>query len=217
MALHELFTGLHATGTTALPFMADTVVRSYVLETHSGVVIIYNSPGIDAAAEEIRQLGSPTGLLLNHYHEAMFGQPSLEVPVFVHEWDRPGVEPTMQVARDFKHRQFIGDDLEILPSYSHTVGTTFFVWDNGEQRFLFPGDALWVDDGIWRAVILPESDRGAFLNTLTMLRGVDFDVLLPWHASYDALPYDVVTPERKLAQIDALIDRIAAGASGPRA
>lgn len=215
--LQKLFTGLWATDTTPLPFMENTVVRSYVLETDTGVVIMYNSPGIDAAAHEIMQLGTPTRLLLNHYHEAMYGQPRLEVPVYVHEWDRPGVEPKMQVAVDFKHRQFIGDDLEILPSCSHTVGTTFFVWDNGQQRFLFPGDAIWVDDGIWSAVILSESDRQAFLNTLTLLRGIDFGVLVPWYAHRDARSYDVVTLGEKLRQINALIDRIVAGASGPRA
>ena len=216
-ALQQLFVGLWATNANPLPFMEDTVVRSFVLETSIGVVIIYNSPGIDASAQEIQQLGTPTRLLLNHYHEAMYGQPVLDVPVFVHEWDRPGVEPKMRVAGDFKHSQFIGSDLEILPSHSHTVGTTFFVWDNGEHRFLFPGDALWVDDGVWRAVILPESDRQAFLNTLTLLRGVEFDVLVPWHAQKDAHPYDLVTPRQKHHQIDALIDRIVAGASGPRA
>lgn len=215
-ALQELFAGLWATNTTPLPFMEDIVVRSYVLETSSGVVIIYNSPGIDAADQEILQLGTPTRLLLNHYHEAMYGPPQLEVPVYVHEWDRPGVEPKMHVAGDFRQEHFIGSDLEVLPSYSHTVGTTFFAWDNGEHRFLFPGDAIWVDDGVWKAVILPESDRQAFLNTLTLLRGVDFDVLVPWHAHKDAPPYDLVTPRRKRRQISALIDRIIAGASGAR-
>lgn len=217
MALQQLFPRLYATGASPLPFMAETVVRSYVLETNTGVVLVYNSPGIDGAADEILKLGSPTRLLLNHYHEAMYGQPQLEVPVFVHEWDRPGVEPTMEVTGDFKLQHFIGDDLEVIPSCSHTVGTTFYRWDSGEHRFLFPGDALWVDEGIWKAVILAESDRRAFLNTLTLLRGTDFDVLVPWHAHRDAQPYDLVTPNRKRAQIDALIERIAAGATGPRA
>lgn len=216
-ALQQLFPGLWATSTTPLPFLDDVVVRSFVLETTSGVVIIYNSPGIDAAAQEILQLRSPTRLLLNHYHEAMYGQPELEVPVYVHEWDRPGVEPKMHVTGDFRHPQFMGDDLELLPSYSHTVGTTFFVWHHGDHRFLFPGDAIWVDDGTWKAVVLPESDRRAFLNTLTILRGVEFDVLLPWHAHRDAPPYDLVTPTHKRSQLDALIDRIVAGAAGPRA
>lgn len=216
-ALQQLFPGLWMTGTAPLPFMDDVVVRSFVLETKTGVVIIYNSPGIDAASHEIRQLGTPTRLLLNHYHEAMYGDPELDVPVYVHEWDRPGVEPKMQVAGDFRDQHFIGEDLELLPSYSHTVGTTFFAWDNGEHRFLFPGDAIWVQDGVWKAVILPESDRRAFLNTLTILRGVEFDVLVPWHAHRGARPYDLVSPDRKRSQIDALIERILAGASGPRA
>lgn len=217
MALQQLFPGLYATNSAPLPFMAGVVVRSFILQTTTGVVIIYNSPGIDEAAQEIATLGTPTRLLLNHYHEAMYGQPKLDVAVYIHEWDRPGVEATMQLAGDFKHPQVLGTDLELIPSYAHTVGTTFFLWNSGEHRFLFPGDSLWIEDGIWKAVILPESDRRMFLNTLTLLRGIDFDVLVPWHAPRGAAPFDVITPEQKLAHLDALIERITAGASGPRA
>ena len=50
------------------------------------------------------------------------------------------------------------------------------------SRYLFPGDSLWVEDGVWRAVILGESDRSAFLETLALMRDLDFDVLVPWPA-----------------------------------
>ena len=122
----------------------------------------------------------------------------------------------MPVAGVFTERQKIGDDLEVIPSFSHTPGTTFFLWENGGHRFLFTGDAIWVEDGVWKAVILDESNRQAFLDTLCLLRDLDFDVLVPWPAPQDALPYEVVTPGQKREQIDNLITRIQAGASGPR-
>lgn len=214
--LTSLFRGLHATGTVPLPFMAGVDLRSFVLETRDGVLIVYNTPGIDAAATEIEALGRPTRLLINHYHEEMYGQPTLDVPVYVHQRDRAGIENSMRVAGVFTERETIGDDLEVIPSFSHTPGTTFYLWDSGEHRFLFPGDAIWVVDGVWRAVILGESDRQAFLDTVALLRDLDFDVLVPWPAQQGALPYDVVTPEQKHKQLDDLAARIRAGVSGPR-
>lgn len=215
--LEEPFPGLHATGTTPLPFMAGIDLRSYVLETEQGPVIIYNTPQIDVAAEEIRALGTPSRLLLNHHHEAMYGNPGLNVPAWIHERDRVRAGASMEIAGVFTGREKITRDLEVIPSRSHTDGTAFFLWEGGGHRFLFPGDALWVEDGTWKAVILGESSPQGFLDTLTLMRGLDFDVLVPWHAPRGALPYDVVTPTQKQTQIDNLITRIEAGASGVRA
>lgn len=215
--LKSLFSGMYATGSVPLPFMNGVDLRSYVLRTQQGTVIVYNTPGIDAAAAEIHDLGPPTRLLINHWHEEMHGNPNLDVPAYVHERDRAQAEQSMHISGVFTGREKFGDDLEALPSFSHTPGTTLYLWDNGEHRFLFTGDAIWVEDGVWKAVILGESNRQAFLDTLTLLRDLDFDVLVPWPAQRRQKPYDIVTPEQKREQIDNLTARITAGASGPRA
>lgn len=215
--LTPVFPGMYTTGSVPLPFMNGVDLRSYVLNTQQGTVIVYNTPGIDAAAAEVRDLGQPTRLLINHWHEGMHGSPNLEVPAYVHERDQAQTEQSMQISGVFTGREKIGDDLEVLPSFSHTPGTTLYLWDNGEHRFLFTGDAIWVEDGVWQAVILGESNRQAFLDTLTLLRDLDFDVLVPWPARRHEEPYDIVTLEQKREQIDNLTARITAGASGPRA
>ncbi|MCS5478070.1 hypothetical protein NYP18_00180 [Corynebacterium sp. YIM 101645] len=215
--LTEPFPGLYITRPTPLPFMTGVDVRSYVLAAQQGPAIIYNTPGIDDAAAEIRNLGTPTRLLLNHHHETMYGNPELSVPAWIHERDRTRAEESMTITGTFTAREKIGQDLEVIPSPSHTDGTTFFLWDNGQHHFLFPGDALWVEGGTWKAVILGESDPQGFLDTLALMHDLDFDVLVPWHAPRGTLPYDVVTPERKREQVDNLITRIEAGASGVRA
>jgi hypothetical protein len=86
--LQSSIRGLHATPTAPLPFLDGVVVRSFVLEREHGNVVIYNSPGITAATRDIVELGRPGRLLVNHWHEAMYGAPDLNVPIFVHENDR---------------------------------------------------------------------------------------------------------------------------------
>ncbi|WHP16631.1 hypothetical protein [Cellulomonas sp. ES6] len=214
--LEQLGARLYATAPpTPLPFMAGVDLRAFVLDAADGPVIVYNNPGIDVAAEQILSLGTPRRLLVNHWHEGMHGSPALDVPTFVHERDRAHTERSMRVDGVFGGRQRLGDDLEVVPSLGHTAGTAFYLWDDGEHRYLFPGDSLWVEDGVWRAVILGESDRSAFLETLALMRDLDFDVLVPWPAQRGRPVLEPVTPERAREQIDGLVARITAGTPGP--
>lgn len=213
--LTPLATRLYATPASPLPFMAGVQLRSFVLDGDDGPVVIYNSAGINAAANDIRELGAPSRLLINHYHEGMAGTPNLDVPVLVHERDRRGTERAMRVDDTINGRTRLSDDLEAIPSLAHTPGATLYLWDNGEHRFLFPGDSFWVEDGIWRAVILGESNRKAFLDTLSLMCDLDFDILVPWPAQQGMPALNSATAEQKTEQIDNLIARIRDGATGP--
>ena len=121
----------------------------------------------------------------------------------------------MRVDGTFNTQQLIADDLEVIPSLAHTPGTAFYLWDTGEHRVLFVGDSFWVEDGVWKAVLLGESDRRRFLETLEHMRDIDFDVLAPWPAQRGRPAIDEVTPAQKEHQINGLVTRIMAGASGP--
>jgi hypothetical protein len=184
--LESSIRGLYATPTSPLPFLSGVVVRSFVLEREQGNVIIYNSPGITAAVKGIMSLGRPTRLLLNHWHEAMYDAPNLDVPIFVHERDREDTQ--LPIAGTFSKRNQIDDDLDVIPTPGHTAGTTMFLWNNGEHRLLFPGDAIWVQGGEWKAVLLGEGDRDAYLSSLLLLMELDFDILVPWGSVVVALP-----------------------------
>ena len=215
--LETLLAGLHATPPSPLPFMAGVDLRSFVLDTEQGPVVIYNTPGIDKAQEEITSRGIPRRLLINHWHEGMSGTPALNIPTFVHARNRSQLESSMPVTGTFDRHDRIGDDLEVIPSLAHTPGTTFYLWNSGEHKVLFVGDSFWVEDGIWKAVFLGESDRKRFLETLEHMRDLDFDVLAPWPAQRGLSAIDVVTPQQKRDQVDALLARLRAGASGPSA
>jgi hypothetical protein len=204
--------GLHATPTAPLPFLDGVVVRSFVLERDHGNVVIYNSPGITAATRDIIELARPGRLLVNHWHEAMYGAPDLNVPIFVHENDRGQTE--LPIAGTFSKREKIADDLEVIPTPGHTPGSTTFLWDNGEHRLLFPGDSIWVQGGEWKAVLLAESDRETYLASLSFLMDLDFDILVPW-GSEEGQPYGhSITRPQAYEKLRRIFDRLQAGGNG---
>ena len=210
-ALQTPIEGLRATLPAELPFLANAQVRSFILERPQGNVIVYNSPGLSEAADEIRALGDVTRLMLNHGHEAMYGPPQLDVPVFVHERDRAETASSLRVSGTFTRRQMIDDDLEVIPIPGHTSGTTCYLWDSGTHQFLFTGDSLWVEHGEWKAVVLGSSDRAASLDSLRLISELDFDVLVPWAAMTGEPAVHTVDREDARTRIDAVIARVAAG------
>jgi len=204
--------GLYATPTALLPFMRGVVIRAFVLAGEAGTVIVYNAPGISAVAAEIAALGPIDRLLVNHWHEGMFADPSFAVPAYVHELDRR--QTAMTIAGTFSRRERIADDLEVIPTPGHTAGATMFLWDNGAQRVLFPGDTIWVQGGAWKAVLLGESDRDDYVASLRLLLDVEFDYLVPWGAEEDAPFAHAVTQEEARQNLQQIIDRLEAGQGG---
>ncbi|MCB1077526.1 MAG: MBL fold metallo-hydrolase [Bauldia sp.] len=211
-SLQSSIRGLHATPTAPLPFLRGVVVRSFVLERARGNVIVYHSPGITAAAQEILRLGRPERLLVNHWHEAMFDPPYLDVPIFVHQHDRGRTD--LPIAGIFSKREKIADDLEIIPTPGHTSGATMFLWDNGERRVLFPGDSIWVEKGEWKAVLLGESDREAYIDSLSSLMDLDFDLLVPWASEEGRFHGYGITRAQARSKLQRIVDRLRAGEDG---
>lgn len=204
--------GLLATPTARLPYQHNVMLRSYVLVRPQGNVIVYNSPGVSEAVDAIAALGAPARLLINHEHESMYGQPALDVPVWIHERDRSAVARSITVAGTFAARESIGHDLEVVPTPGHTAGTTSYLWDNGTHRFLFTGDFIWIEDGEWKAVVLSPELRGEYLASLALVRDLVFDVLVPWGVTEGDLPFGLVASQNeKRERIDAIIARVEAG------
>jgi glyoxylase-like metal-dependent hydrolase (beta-lactamase superfamily II) len=206
------FPGLLATPTARLPYQRNVVLRSYVLERPKGTVIIYNSPGVNEAADAVAALRAPTRLLLSHEHESMYGQPTLDVPVWVHAADRDAAASSLSIAGTFDGRERIDGDLEVIPTPGHTPGTTSFLWNDRRHRFLFTGDFIGIENGEWKAVVLDPGLRGAYLESLALVRDLDFDVLVPWGVTEgDAPAFLVSDASERRDRIDAIIERVAAG------
>ena len=174
-------------------------------------MVVYNSPGLTSSATRIRDLGGATRLLINHSHEAMYGEPDLDVPVFVHERDRGETVRSMRVAGVFTSRQMIDDDLEVIPTAGHTPGTTSYLWDDGSHRFLFTGDFIWIEDGEWKAVVLASSLRAEYLESLALVRDLEFDVLVPWGTTEGSPSFALAGKEEIRTRVDRIIARVEAG------
>ena len=211
--LESPIAGLHVTPTAPLPFLSGFVVKSFVLERKQGNVIIYNSPGVTAAARDILHLGRPSRLLVNHWHEALYPAPRLEIPIFVHEHDRAQTERSLPVAGTFTGRGMIDDDIEVIPTPGHTAGSAMFLWKCGAHHFLFPGDTIWIQDGQWKVAVLGESNRAAYLDSLALIRDLDFDVLVPWGSEQNASHVDIVNRSQVQQRIGQIIARVQNGAN----
>lgn len=202
---------LHSTSTTPLPFQQNVMLRSFWLRRPAGNVLVYNSPGISESAQTIDENGGATRLLVNHEHESMFGQPDLDVPVFVHERDRAATARSLPVTCAFDHRQMLNDDLEVIPTPGHTPGTTSYLWDSGVHRFLFTGDFIWLEHGEWKAVVLDPGMRQQYLDSLALIRDLDFDILVPWGATDDGPCFAMTDRSDTRDRIDAIISRVRTG------
>ena len=210
--LDKVANGLYATPTTELPFDKRFRFKSFVLERSEGNIVIFHSGRIDEAADDIRALGGADRVLMNHEHESLGGQMHFDAPYCIHQDDKEAVTDTLQIAGTFKDREQLYDDLEVIPAPGHTPGTTLYLWDNGEHRYLFTGDFLCYEGDEWRTVVLPSSDREQSIKSLEMIRDLDFDALVPWVSIEGESPVFFINDEDdKQQRVQKIIDRVRNG------
>ena len=210
--LEAVLPRLHATSPEPLPFAPSLEIRSFLLERERGNVLVYSTTGLERDADAIEGLGGISRHYLNHWHEAMFASDWVGAPLFVHEADRAKVDEAYDVRGTFSRRHTLDDDFEAIPIPGHTAGATAYLWDSGEHRALFTGDSIYLDrDGEWVAAVLSSSNRPAYLESLKLIRQLDFDLLVPWAASAGT-PFAVATDgDDARRRIDSIIARVRAG------
>jgi glyoxylase-like metal-dependent hydrolase (beta-lactamase superfamily II) len=196
--------GLHPLGCEPLPFAPTLDIRAFVLRRDHGNLLVYSTASVELDADVSRQY-------LNHRHEAGFVSPGVTAPVFCHDEERATVAASHSVGGSFSTRHMLDDDFEAIPTPGHTSGATAFLWQGAEHRFLFTGDTIYLSDGGWVAAVLESSDRGAYLESLELIRELEFDVLVPWAAT-TGQPYHAMTSAADARRrIDAIHARIRRG------
>jgi Metallo-beta-lactamase superfamily len=196
--------GLRASPPQPLPFDPALEIRAYVLERDQGDLLVYSTATLGDVAGVSRWY-------LNHRHEAMFASDAVTAPLFVHEEDGGAVSRKAHVRATFSKRHRLDDDFEVIPTPGHTPGATAYLWDSGEHRFLFTGDTVYLRDGEWVAAVLDSSDREPYVESLELIRELEFDVLVPWIATAGE-PYCVVTSQANTTRrIDRILERVRRG------
>ncbi len=202
---------LHSTAPEPLPFASSLFMRAFVLERDHGNLLVYAAPTLRTAAPAIEALGGVAQQYLNHWHEAAFGGDGVDAPLLIHADDRAAAEDSLPVDETFSDRALLDGDFELIPTPGHTPGATAFLWDNGTQRLLFTGDSVYLRDGEWVAAMLEgSSDRAAYIESLELLRGLEFDALVPWAASGTQY-YSLTDPTDARRRIDAILERLRRG------
>ena len=128
-----------------------------------------------------------------------------------HENERRSVSERLEVSGTFSERHVVGGDFEVRPLPGHTRGATAYLWDTEEHRCFFTGDTVYLRRGEWVAAVLQSSDREAYVESLELIRGLDFDVLVPWAASAGEPYYDFTDEADSRRRIDAILERVRSG------
>jgi hypothetical protein len=203
--------GLYASSPEPLPFAPSLDIRAFLLRRDQGNLLVYSVAGLESDSPAIEELGGISRQYLNHRHEAMFISQQVAAPLFCHRNERPSVADARKVRGTFSKRHLLDGDFEAIPIPGHTSGATAYLWDSGRHRFLFTGDTIYLDHGEWVAAVLESSDRAAYVDSLELIRELDFDVLVPWAAT-GGEPYHAVTSKAEARRrIDAILERVRRG------
>ena len=202
---------LYATTPEVLPFAPSLDIRAFVLRRDRGNLLLYSTTALRDDTSRIAALGGISRHYLNHSHEALFASDSVDAPLFVHESGLEAVRDGYRVRATFSKRHTLDDDFEVIPTPGHTPDATAYLWNSGTHRVLFTGDTIYLDDGEWVAAVLASSDRQAYIQSLKLLRDIDFDVLVPWAATRGRPYYAIAEHADARRRIEAIVQRLERG------
>lgn len=193
------------------------------MERDEGNLLVYSSTTIKQEADYVRERGGIWRQYLNHGHEAWVAEAAgawvastFGAPVYAHKNEKEEVSRAYDLDGTFSEQHTLGDDFEVIPIPGHTSGATAFLWDTGEYRSLFTGDSIVLEDGEWVAALLSSSDRDDYINSLELIRGLDFDVIVPWAASLDGAYYAFTDKGDIRRRIDEMLERMRVADSSRR-
>jgi glyoxylase-like metal-dependent hydrolase (beta-lactamase superfamily II) len=217
--MENVIPGLYASEPEPLGFGPSLEIRAFLLQREGGNLLIYRSASLEGDVEEVRRLGGISRQYLNHHHEA---SPACDrvaetfgAPLHVHEDDARAASEICEVGETFSERHMLGDDFEVVPIPGHTAGATAFLWDSGEHRVLFTGDTVSFSRRGWRAAVLDGvSDRQRYVESLELIRSLDFDLVVPGIASAGQPYYQFVGKSEAEQHIDEILERVRRGENG---
>lgn len=207
--------GLHASAPERLGFGPELEIRAFLLERERGNLLVYRSASLERDTAAVGELGGISRQYLNHWHEASpacdWVAETFDAPLLCHAEDAPRVSETCNVDETFSERHVVDHDFEVIPTPGHTSGATAFLWDAGGHRCLFTGDTIFFPSGEWVAAVLESSDRARYIESLGLIRGLDFDLILPAITSSGQPYHAAVDHSEATRRIDRILERLRSG------
>jgi hypothetical protein len=217
--MNTVISGLYAAEPEPLGFGPSLGIRAYLLQREGGNLLLYRSAALEQDVETVNGLGGISRQYLNHHHEASpacdWVANTFGAPLHVHEDDAAAAAEICNVDATFSERHKLDEDFEVIPIPGHTGGATAFLWDSGQHRVLFTGDTIFFGRSKWRAAVLDGvSDRDRYIESLELMRTLDFDLVVPGIAAAGRPYYSFTDRAEATQQIDAILERVRRGESG---
>ncbi|MBA2714326.1 MAG: MBL fold metallo-hydrolase [Rubrobacteraceae bacterium] len=211
--------GLYASEPESLGFGPSLGIRAFLLQRERGNLLVYRSEALERDVEALNNIGGIWRQYLNHHHEASpacdWVANTFDAPLHVHEEDAAAAAEICNVGATFSERHKLDEDFEVIPIPGHTSGATAFLWDSGQHRVLFTGDTIFFGRSKWRAAVLDGvSDREQYIDSLKLLRSLDFDLIVPGIAAAGRPYYSITDRAETTQQIDAILERLRRGEDG---
>ena len=217
--MNKVIPCLYASIPEPLGFGPSLEIRAFLLQRERGNLLVYRSGMLERDVEEINTLGGISRQYLNHHHEASpacdWVAKTFEAPLHVHEKEAPSVSEICNVAETFSKRHYLDGDFEVIPVPGHTSGATAFLWDTGQHRCLFTGDTIFFPRGKWVAAVLDGvSDPERYIESLELIRPLDFDLIVPGIAAAGQPYYTFVEKPEAERRIGEILERLRRGEGG---
>ena len=217
--MDTVVSGLYASEPEPLGFGPSLEIRAFLLQREPGNLLVYRSGALERGAETLDDLGGISRQYLNHFHEASpacdWVAGTFRAPLYVHKEDAAAAAEVCNVGATFSERHKLDEDFEIIPVPGHTRGATAFLWDSGQHRVLFTGDTVFFGRDRWRAAVLDGvSDRKRYIESLELIRTLDFGLIVPGIAAAGQPYYSFTDRAEATRQIDAILERLRRGEAG---
>jgi hypothetical protein len=217
--MNTVISGLYAAEPEPLGFGPSLEIRAFLLQREGGNLLVYRSAALEQDVETVNSLGGISRQYLNHHHEASpacdWVANTFGAPLHVHEDDAAAAAEICNVDATFSERHKLDEDFEVIPIPGHTGGATAFLWDSGQHRVLFTGDTIFFGRSNWRAAVLDGvSDRDRYIESLELIRSLDFDLVVPGIAPAGRPYYSFTDRAEATQQIDEILERVRRGESG---
>ncbi|MCI0995684.1 MBL fold metallo-hydrolase [Pseudomonas corrugata] len=153
------------------PFMGVTS-HAYLFTQKEGNILFYNSGKIEF--DKVASLGGISCQYLSHRDEAGNSLASIKQhfasKVYCHELEAASIKRYTTIDGLFDKRETRFGRVEIIPTPGHTDGSVcFFVHSPFGKKYLFTGDTIYVENGVWESRI-NRGDGGSKKDIIESLR-----------------------------------------------